>query len=224
MDMNDLKKIDARFRLQFITHRSGGRDELGGARAVLEGGCRWVQLRMKDASDDEVRAAGRELSALCRAHGAVFLLDDRAWLVDELGADGVHVGKNDIPVAEVRRLLGPSKIVGSTANCFEDIRLAAAAGADYIGLGPFRFTTTKKNLSPVLGLEGYRSISEACRAAGLTLPVVAIGGIEAADIPGILDCGVAGIAVSGTLLRAEDTAAETRRLLDIIEKSGNADA
>lgn len=208
--------------LQFITHKSGGYDELSGAEAVLRGGCRWVQLRMKDASDEEFLSAGRKLAELCRSFGARLILDDRVRLVEELGADGVHVGKNDMPVDEVRRLLGSGRIVGATANSFADIEAAAARGADYIGLGPFRFTSTKQKLSPILGLEGYRSVMSACRDAGIVLPVVAIGGITAEDIPGIMAAGVHGIAVSGGLLRAEDTSAETCRMLDLLREYGDA--
>lgn len=208
--------------LQFITHKTGGYDELSGAEAVLRGGCRWVQLRMKDASDEEFLSAGRKLAELCRSFGARLILDDRVRLVEELGADGVHVGKNDMPVDKVRRLLGPGRIVGATANSFADIEAAAARGADYIGLGPFRFTSTKQKLSPILGLEGYRSVMSACRDAGIVLPVVAIGGITVEDIPGIMAAGVHGIAVSGSLLRAEDTSAETCRMLDLLQGYGDA--
>lgn len=208
--------------LQFITHKTGGYDELSGAEAVLRGGCRWVQLRMKDASDEEFLSAGRKLAELCRSFGARLILDDRVRLVEELGADGVHVGKNDMPVDKVRRLLGPGRIVGATANSFADIEAAAARGADYIGLGPFRFTSTKQKLSPILGLEGYRSVMSACRDAGIVLPVVAIGGITAEDIPGIMASGVHGVAVSGGLLKAEDTSAETCRMLELLREYGDA--
>ena len=206
--------------LQFITHKAGGYDELSGAEAVLKGGCRWVQLRMKDASDEEFMAVGRKLAELCRSFGARLILDDRVHLVGEIGADGVHVGKNDMPVDEVRRLLGPGFIVGATANSFDDIASAAARGADYIGLGPFRFTQTKRKLSPILGLEGYRQLMSESRAAGILLPVVAIGGINSADIPDIMATGVHGVAISGGLLRAEDTVAETRNILSALESYG----
>ena len=206
--------------LQFITHKAGGYDELSGAEAVLKGGCRWVQLRMKDASDEEFIAVGRKLAELCRSFGARLILDDRVHLVGEIGAEGVHVGKNDMPVDEVRRLLGPGFIVGATANSFDDIASAAARGADYIGLGPFRFTQTKRKLSPILGLEGYRRLMSESRAAGILLPVVAIGGINAADIPDIMATGVHGVAISGGLLRAEDTVTETRNILSALEPYG----
>lgn len=203
--------------LQFITHRNDRYDEISGTRAVLEGGCRWVQLRMKEARDEEFLRVGREVERLCRQYGATFLLDDRVHLVAELGADGVHLGKNDMPPSEARQLLPEGKIIGATANTFEDIERAVAEGADYIGLGPFRFTQTKHNLSPILGLEGYRQILTRCRTAGITLPVVAIGGITAADIAGILATGVSGIALSGALLGAQDPSEETRKIVDILK-------
>lgn len=204
--------------LQFITHRNDRYDEISGTRAVLEGGCRWVQLRMKDVPDEEFLRVGREVGRLCRQYGATFLLDDRVHLVTDLGADGVHLGKNDMPPREARTLLAAGTIIGATANTFEDIERAAAAGADYIGLGPFRFTQTKRNLSPILGLEGYREIFTRCRAAGITLPVVAIGGITAADIAQILATGATGIALSGALLGAADPTEETRKIVDILKQ------
>lgn len=208
--------------LQFITHPTGGFDEVSGAHAVLEGGCRWVQLRMKGASDEEFMDAGRKISALCRSYGAKFILDDRVWLVEELDADGVHVGKNDMPVSEARRILGPGRIIGATANCYDDIKAASDQGADYIGLGPFRFTQTKQNLSPILGIDGYRRVMEACRNSGIMLPVVAIGGITVSDIPEIMATGVHGVAISGSLLRAADTAAETRGVMSVLEPFGSS--
>ena len=180
---------------------------------ALEGGCKWIQLRMKDASDDEVRQAAAEIQPMCKEHEAVFLLDDRVELAKELHADGVHLGKNDMPIDEARRILGEEYIIGGTANTFEDIQRIAAQGADYIGCGPFRFTTTKKNLAPVLGIEGYRDIIAKMRNAGINIPMVAIGGITPDDIDEILATGVQGIAVSGTVLNADDPVAMMKSLL-----------
>ena len=140
--------------IQFITHKNERYGYVDGARMALLGGCRWIQLRMKDATDDEARPLAVEIKKLCKEYGAKFIIDDRVSLVKEIGADGVHLGKNDMPVDEARRVLGTDYIIGGTANTFEDIERLARQGADYIGCGPFRFTTTKKNLSPVLGLEG----------------------------------------------------------------------
>lgn len=199
--------------IQFITHETGSISYVEGARMALEGGCKWIQLRMKDASDDEVRKAAAEIQPMCKEHEAVFLLDDRVELVKELHADGVHLGKNDMPIDEARRILGEEYIIGGTANTFEDIQRIAAQGADYIGCGPFRFTTTKKNLAPVLGVEGYRDIIAKMRNAGINIPMVAIGGITPDDIDEILATGVQGIAVSGTVLNADDPVAMMKSLL-----------
>lgn len=186
--------------IQFITHCNDRYDYVDGVRMALEGGCRWIQLRMKDAPEDIFLKTAEKTRKLCRQYGAVFLLDDRVELVGQTGADGVHLGKDDMPVDEARLLLGKHKIIGGTANSFEDVRRICLAGADYIGCGPFRFTATKKRLSPVLGLEGYRRIMELMRMHGFSLPVIAIGGILAADIPDIMRTGVSGIAVSSGVL------------------------
>ena len=172
---------------------------------------------MKDEPDESVIAAGRRLAPLCRAAGATFIIDDHVALVNAVGADGVHLGKNDMPVAEARRILGPDRIIGATANTFDDIAAAVTSGADYIGLGPFRFTETKKRLSPILGLEGYRDIMAHCRRAGYSIPVVAIGGITPEDIEAIMATGVTGIALSGTILRAADPAAATSQIINLIK-------
>ena len=121
-----------------------------------------------------------------------------------------------MPIAEARKILGNDFIIGGTANTFEDVQMHYAAGANYIGCGPFRFTTTKKNLSPVLGLEGYRNILNRMKEADIQLPVVAIGGITYEDIPEIMQTGVSGIALSGTILRADNPVEETRRILGLL--------
>lgn len=200
--------------IQFITHQNDCIGYAEGAKMALEGGCKWIQLRMKDATDDEVRSVAAEIQPLCKQNEAIFLLDDRVELARELHADGVHLGKNDMPVDEARRVLGEEFIIGGTANTFEDIERLVSQGADYIGCGPFRFTTTKKNLAPVLGIEGYRDIIENMRRAGIDIPVVAIGGITASDIDDILATGVKGIAVSGSVLTAENPVAMMRTLIN----------
>jgi thiamine-phosphate diphosphorylase len=176
---------------------------------------------MKDASDEGYLDVGRQALALCRRYGATFIVDDRVEAAAELGADGVHLGKNDMPVEEARRRLGSAFIIGATANTFDDIRAANRAGADYIGLGPFRFTTTKKNLSPVLGLEGYRDIMTPCRTEGITLPVTAIGGILTDDIPVIMGTGVHGVAVSGLILNSPSPEKTTQQIITTLDKWKN---
>lgn len=201
--------------LQFITHFTEKYSYYDSARMALEGGCRWIQLRMKDASPEEVEQEALRVQALCRTYHATFIIDDHVELVKKIHADGVHLGKHDMPVAEARQLLGNGFIIGGTANTFDDVKMHYEAGADYIGCGPFRFTTTKKNLSPILGLEGYRRIVSQMKEAGINLPIVAIGGITREDIPAILQTGVTGVALSGTILRADNPTEETRRILAI---------
>ncbi len=200
--------------LQFITHYTGRYTYFDSARMALAGGCRWIQLRMKEATEEEVEKEAIRVQDLCRQYGATFIIDDHVALAKKLHADGVHLGKKDMPIAEARKLLGKDFIIGGTANTFEDVQMHYAAGADYIGCGPFRFTTTKKNLSPVLGLEGYRNIVSRMKEAGINLPIVAIGGIAFEDIPAIMQTGVSGIALSGSILRADDPIAETRRIIN----------
>lgn len=199
--------------LQFITHQTERYSYLESARMALEGGCKWIQLRMKEASAEEVETVALQLKPLCKEREAILILDDYVELAKKLEVDGVHLGKKDMPVGQARQILGEAFIIGGTANTFEDVVQHYRAGADYLGIGPFRFTTTKKNLSPVLGLEGYSSIMSQMKEANIELPVVAIGGITTEDIPDILRTGVNGIAMSGSILRAENPVEETRKIL-----------
>lgn len=157
-------------RLQFLTNATERYDELDEVAMALDGGCRWIQLRMKDADDDKVIAVGRAAASLCHARGAVLIIDDRVALCHAIGADGVHLGRHDMPVDEARRLLGAGAIIGATVNTPADLRRVAAAAADYAGCGPFRFTTTKARLAPILGLEGYERLVKVRDGLGRPLP------------------------------------------------------
>ena len=212
------KKVDSFAKLQFITHFTDRYSYLDSAMMALEGGCRWIQLRMKDADEAEIERTARQILPECRRRGAVFIIDDHVELVKRVGADGVHLGKNDMPVDEARRILGDEFIIGGTANTFEDIQRLAAQGADYIGCGPFRFTTTKKNLAPMLGIEGYENIVSLMKTHGINLPIVAIGGITYDDIPRIMSTGVTGIAISGSVLRADNPVEEMKRIAKQLRK------
>ena len=204
--------------LQFITHQTPRFTIVEGAVAALKGGCKWIQLRMKETPLDVVEQTARQLIPLCKEHEAILVLDDYPQLAADLDIDGVHLGKLDMPVSEARLLIGEKYIIGGTANTFEDIQSLARQDADYVGLGPFRYTETKKNLSPILGLEGYARIMRQCRENDLKIPVVAIGGITADDIPALMDAGVSGIALSGSILQAENPETETRKIIDILNQ------
>lgn len=199
--------------LHFITHGEQIEHILVGAQMALEGGCRWIQLRMKDAPVRTLEAAIMVLKPFCRNYGAVLLIDDHVELAKEYGLDGVHLGLKDMPIDEARKILGEDFIIGGTANTLEQAKHQISLGADYLGIGPYRYTTTKQKLSPILGLEGYRSVM-----GGLEhFPVVAIGGIEEADIPGIMTTGVSGVAISGTILRSKNPVQTTNNIMEILK-------
>lgn len=205
--------------LQFITHATTRYDDLEEIRMALRGGCRWIQLRMKDASDDEVTATGKAAARLCHEQHATLILDDRVSLCHAIGADGVHLGRHDMPVAEARSLLGPRAVIGATVNTVDDLLQAAQASADYIGCGPFRFTTTKAKLAPILGLDGYRHIIDARKQNGINIPIIAIGGITHNDIPALASTGVDGVAISGCIVSADDPVEAMQQLCKSIRQS-----
>lgn len=205
-----------RVGLQFISHYNDRYSYLDSVRIALEGGCKWIQLRMKNASDDEFVETAKVVRQLCNDYDARFVIDDRIGLVGTVGADGVHLGKNDMSVDEARKMLGEGYIIGGTANTIDDVERIYRSGGDYVGCGPFRFTTTKEKLSPVLGLEGYRHITDEMQKRDIFIPIVAIGGIRYDDIDDIMGTGVTGIALSGTVLNASEPVEEMKRIVNKI--------
>lgn len=206
--------------LMFITPQVSADEVVALTEAFIRGGGRWVQLRLKDITRDVRIDAGRRLFDVCRTHGAVCIINDSAEVALELGAHGVHLGKSDMPVPQARLMLGDDSIIGGTANTLDDMIRLADEGVDYIGLGPFRFTTTKKNLSPVLGLEGYTRLMAEFRQRGYTLPVTAIGGIVANDIPELMHTGISGVAVSGVIAGHSQPDIMTEQMLKLISSGG----
>lgn len=205
------------YRLQFITHHNDCFSYVDSARLALEGGCRWVQLRMKGADAKFLESAARRVQAMCKEYGATFIIDDDVLLAQRIGADGVHLGKEDMSVAEARAILGEEAIIGATVNTFEDIVAQLnSSRPDYFGCGPYRFTSTKARLAPTLGIEGYRDIVRKMRECEIHIPLIAIGGIAKADISRLLASGVDGIALSGSVLRAENPVAEMQEITDIV--------
>lgn len=208
----------AHFPLQFITNAPTGEECVDQARKALNGGCLWVQLRMKGASESDVESAATEMKRLTDTFGATLIIDDHVMVAKRVGATGVHLGKNDMDPAEAREILGKSFVIGGTCNTIGDI-IRIKDSVDYIGCGPFRFTTTKKNLAPVLGLEGYRDITWEARSQGINIPIVAIGGITVADIPDVLSAGPDGIALSGEIIRSEDMTRKTTQVIEAINNT-----
>lgn len=209
--------MKSNYRLQFITHYNDRYSYIDSARLALKGGCRWIQLRMKGAEQALLENTAQELKSLCRMYGATLIIDDDVHLAKRIGADGVHLGKEDMPIEDARRILGNGVIIGATVNSFDDIlRHIHGTCPDYFGCGPYRFTTTKERLAPTIGIEGYRSIMRDMRSANIAIPLVAVGGIRKDDIPDLLQCGVDGIALSGSILSSDNTSAEMGDIANII--------
>lgn len=202
--------------LQFITDACDKYSIAEEVQMAIEGGCRWVQLRMKDATDDEVRQVAMELIPMCRETDTFLIIDDRVELVAELKVSGVHLGKEDMDPLQAREVLGPHAIIGVTANAAEDIIKYKGKDLDYFGVGPYKFTSTKKNLAPVLGLEGYRTLVKEVRDAGVQFPIVAIGGITKEDVKPLMETGVNGIAISRAIIDADDPVLYTSDVMELL--------
>ncbi|KQM79059.1 thiamine-phosphate synthase [Pedobacter sp. Leaf216] len=185
--------------LQYISQAPQTGTHIDAIEQVLKAGGKWIQLRIKNSSETEILPFAKAAQALCESYGAKLIINDYPHLAKAVGSYGVHLGLQDMPILEARKIINPEQVIGGTANTFEHIQQRVAEGADYIGLGPFRFTRTKENLSPIVGLAGYRKLMEKVRQANIKTPIVAIGGIEAADIPAILETGIYGIAISAAL-------------------------
>jgi thiamine-phosphate pyrophosphorylase len=174
------------------------------AEQLCRAGARWIQFRHKGATLESWTNLAREVVSICRFFGAVCIVNDSVDVALAARADGVHLGKLDEKWLDARRRLGRSLLLGGTVNNAADAEQAIAAGClDYVGVGPWRFTATKKNLSPVLGPAGVRSLVAMLDG----LPAWVIGGIESADLPDVRATGAAGIAVSSGLYRGANVEA-----------------
>ncbi|MDW3191652.1 MAG: thiamine phosphate synthase [Cytophagales bacterium] len=191
-------------RLHYISQDLPEKDHATLITEACEAGVRWVQLRLKDLPKKEVKAIASDVRQICNEFQATFILNDHVKIAAAVEADGVHIGKKDMPPAEAREILGEDIIIGGTANTLEDIRRLNKSGVNYIGLGPLRYTSTKAQLSPVLGIEGYRHLIGHAKSEGNKLPIIAIGSVQLKDINDLLDAGVYGIAVASLINKAED--------------------
>ncbi|QEC53748.1 thiamine-phosphate diphosphorylase [Anseongella ginsenosidimutans] len=190
------------------------------ARQVLlacQAGIKWVQLRIKEGSRAFILQAAREARGICDHYQARLIINDHPDIALQCGADGVHLGQQDMPVAKARKMAG-KLIIGGTANTPAQALDMARQGADYIGAGPFRFTTTKKKLSPILGRKGIEAIRDQLDREGMPQPLIAVGGIRIEDLEELLALRIYGIAVSGTIARAADPLEVTKKLENYFTK------
>jgi thiamine-phosphate pyrophosphorylase len=178
--------------------------------AVLGAGVDLVQLRMKDASDEAIIAAGRRFARAAAEHGALFILNDRPDLVEATGADGVHVGQDDATVADARAIVGPDRLIGLSTHSPSQVDAASGLDVDYIGVGPVHATPTKPG-RPAVGLDLVRYAAEHA-----TVPFFAIGGIAPANVAAVRSAGATRIAVVRALTEAPDPASAARKLRQAI--------
>ncbi|WP_299289582.1 thiamine phosphate synthase [uncultured Mucilaginibacter sp.] len=200
-------------KLQYISQENAEQSHLQAIKKALEAGCNWIQLRVKNQPEEKVLELALEAKKLCDAFSAKLIVNDHPEVALKAKADGLHLGLQDMPVLQARAIVGPEMMIGGTANTFEHVMQRVAEGVNYIGLGPFRFTKTKEKLSPILGLEGYKTIMQQMQEAQISLPIIAIGGIELEDIASIIQTGIYGVAVSGAITRAENPKETVQEML-----------
>lgn len=191
-------------KLQYISQGENVEEQLYNIHQALDNGCDWIQMRFKHQKPKKALALAEAVKFLCDEYLANFIINDDVHLAEKINADGVHLGLSDMKIAEARAILGKTKIIGATANTFEDIIRQTNNGCDYIGLGPFQHTKTKDNLSPILGIEGYRSIITQMEQAQIEIPVYAIGGITLGDVNTLMKTGIHGVAVSGVITKSDN--------------------
>jgi len=181
---------------------------------LLRGGADIIQLRAKKQTPEDVLAMARQLAPVCRAAGIPFIINDHPELVRDAGADGAHVGQDDLTVAEARRLAGPEAIIGKSTHSLAQAIAAAGESPDYIGFGPLFATPTKPDYTPI-GTEQIQAVHET-----LTLPIFCIGGIKLSNLPGVIAAGARRVVIVSDLLIAKDPAAQTAHCRDLLHCSG----
>jgi thiamine-phosphate pyrophosphorylase len=191
-------------KLQYISQGDNVEEQLYNIHNALDNGCDWIQMRFKNQKPKKTFALAEAVKFLCEEYLANFIINDDVHLAKQFNADGVHLGLSDMGVLEARSILGKTKIIGATANTFDDIVRQVNNGCDYIGLGPFQFTKTKKNLSPILGIEGYQSIVNKMKQSKIEIPIYAIGGITLENVDALIQTGIHGIAVSGIITKSDN--------------------
>ncbi|WP_241459811.1 thiamine phosphate synthase [Aquimarina megaterium] len=185
--------------LQYISQGKTPKEHLKNIKNACKAGCKWIQLRLKDEDIATYLDTAIQCRNICDQYDAIMIVNDNVSVAKAVLADGIHLGLNDMNPGEARKILGDNFIIGGTANTIENCLQHIKDGVDYIGLGPYKHTITKKKLSPVLGIDGCQNILSQLKNENAEIPVVAIGGITEKDITTLMQTGISGIAVSGEL-------------------------
>ena len=211
-------------KLHYITQETKEYSHQQRAEIVCRAGINWVQLRVKGKSDEEYLMIAKQVKLICDNYDSKLIINDNVEIAKMVKADGVHLGKSDMRPGVARKELGNTAIIGGTANTYDDIIELTKEGVDYIGLGPFKNTTTKKNLSPILGLQGYVNILAKCKKANISTPIIAIGGIQIEDVSQLTNTGTYGIAIASAINESVNITGTAKQFNNIVnlklEKTG----
>jgi thiamine-phosphate pyrophosphorylase len=186
-------------KIHYISQGTTALQQLNAIKSALDAGCNWVQLRYKNRREHEVLKLAQQVKKVIENYNCTYIINDYTHIAKAVDADGIHLGLDDMAVHQAREIIGLDKIIGGTANTLAHVMQRYKEECSYIGLGPYRFTTTKEKLSPILGLEGYTYIMQKLKELYIATPIYAIGGIEEYDLPPILQTGIYGVAVSGLI-------------------------
>jgi thiamine-phosphate pyrophosphorylase len=203
----------------YLTHDLEDRSHAMQANIALENGISWVQFRTKVLKGDELIREALKVRKSCNDFNAKFIINDYVEVAKEVNADGVHLGKEDMEIAKAREILGDDFIVGATVNSKKDLVRFALENVDYLGVGPYRNTSTKKNLSAVLAREELVELIREIRSKSSTIPIILIGGINVGDILNIMELGANGVAVSSTINMADNPSLMTKQILNTINEA-----
>ncbi len=203
--------------LYYISQGNTPNEHLINILNVCKAGCKLIQLRLKNTSLNIYKITAKEAKVICDSYNAKLFINDNIEVARFAETTGVHLGKTDVSVKEARAFLGNDMIIGGTANTIEDCEALIKSGADYIGLGPYQFTSTKDKLSPILGIEGFKAIANSLKKNNYQIPVYAIGGIKTEHVQALLDVNIFGIAVSGILTNQKDLKNEVEKLKAILQ-------
>ena len=198
-------------KLQYISQGETPETHLENIQKACVCGADWIQLRLKKFDAETILETANKAREITNVFNVKLIINDHYKIAKSVKADGVHLGKSDECPLVVRAYLGDSFIIGGTANTAEDCKGLLNKKVDYIGLGPYRFTETKQNLSPVLGVLGYQKILEELQTE---TPIIAIGGITLKDVSGIINTGIYGIAVSGEITKEVSSIAKFQEILN----------
>jgi thiamine-phosphate pyrophosphorylase len=201
-------------KIHLITQENESISHLQSIENGLKGGAKWIQLRVKNKEIAAIEKIALSAKEMCSEFNAQLIINDEIEICKKLDLDGVHLGLTDTDTGEARLFLGKNKIIGGTANSFADVLHHHKRQVNYIGIGPYRFTNTKENLSPILGIEGYKNILSEMKKNNIETPLIAIGGIQTEDITALFSIGMSGIALASLVNLAPKP---IKKMMEVIE-------